>query len=418
MPDTFFSHDFSANYPVVQAIRAMFEAPNYMFWGKFMKYNTTKKKAVIPHGSIQPARISNSPIVVQRELEKRAGTKIEIPMFRRLKEIGKKGNEQLSGLGERRHVNFVGVWINEMRHAEVVKEGNMMYQVTKKYGIPETSKRALMAHWAERSNYMEIPYAMYRGLSYSVLNDTVIFANDTNVAARSHPHIFTAGQGKMSYAAGYPGNAGYEATVATAIDAIGPGNVLSASLLKAMNADDQIRRIPYLTTKDGRTFRVLVVDPYGMAALRNDADIKALANAVFVQNLARENPMLTGMEIFYEGWAIFDGGHAIYPISTESSLPVYGPETITNLDSYNDYTSYSKFAAMILGDNALFRATGWDLRWTGESRDHNHIEEVGYTIGDGFARADFWNRDDGTTGQYLINDTSALLFYYATPPVF
>lgn len=417
MPPTFFSHDFSANYPRVQAKRAMFQALNYMFWGKFMKYNTGDKKAVTPHGSIKPARISNAVIVVQRELERLAGTKIEIPTFRQLKEIGKKGNEQLSGLGEKRKINFAGVWINEMRHAEVVKEGNMMAQITKKYGIPGSSKLALMMHWARRSAFMEIPYAFYKGLSYSVLEDTEIFANDANVAARSHPHIYTVGGEKVSYTAGYPGNAGYEASVATAFDAIGAGNVLGASVLKGLNAEYQIRRIPYLTTKNGMSYRILVVDPYGMAALRNDPDIKAMVNSVFVQNLAKENPMLTGMQLFYEGWAIFDGGNSVYPIGTSANLPTYGPETITDLDSYNDYSAYYKYGAMILGDNALFRATGWDMKWTGESRDHDHIEEVGYSIGDGFSRNDSWNRDDGTTGQYVINDNSALLGYYATKPV-
>jgi Protein of unknown function (DUF4043) len=406
--------DFSSNYPIVQAKNAMLQAPNFMSWGKFMSWNTPGKKAVNPSGGIEASPVKNAPIVIQRELSKKAGTKIEIPIFRRLINLPKLGNQQLSGTGERPKINFAAVWIDEDRHAVLTREGNLSYQVMKEYGIPEWAKGALQTHYAEWCNFAEIPSAVYKGLSYNVLNSG-IFANDANVAVRPHPHIYIAGGSKVGYSGGYPGTSGYASAVATAINAVGNTHVLTGSLLRALNADDQIRRIPYLTTKDNVPYRILLLHPYGMAQLRNDEDLKKLFNSVFVQQMAKENPTLTGMQLFYEGWAIFDFGNAIWPVSSDGSTTTWGP-TITNLTSFNSYSSSDKFAAIILGDNALFQATGWDMRWTGETRDHNHIEEIGYTLGFGFSRGDFWNRDDGTTGQYVINDGSALLIHYAEVP--
>jgi hypothetical protein len=393
----------------------MLQAPDFMAWGKFMKWNTPGKRAVDVNGGILPAPVKNAPIVVQRDLQKKGGSKIEIPLFRRLTQKPKLGNEQLSGLGERPKINFGQVWIDEDRHAVVTKEGNMSYQVMKEYGIPEWAKGALQTHWAEWCNFVEIPNAFYKGISYNVLNSG-LFANDANVAVRSHPHIYLAGAGKVAYTSAYPGNSGYETAVATAIDGVGETNILTANLLRSLNADDTIRRIPYLTTKDNVPYRILAVHPYGMAQLRNDTDLKTLFNSAFVQQIARENPILTGMHLFYEGWAIFDFGNAIWPVATSGGSPVWGPSTVTDLTTFNSFSAYSKFAAIILGDNALFHATGWDMKWTGETRDHNHVEEIGYTIGSGFARGDFWNREDGSTGQYLVNDGSAILIHYAAVP--
>lgn len=424
MADTTFTVDMSANYPKVkkQSFDMMIHALDFLVWGKWRKFNTFDKKPIVPNGTLKAQKVENSPIVVHRELQREKGSKLEIPIFRDLVNIGVKGNEQVSGTGESRKINFAHAYINEMRAAEKVKEGQLAAHILSNYGIPESSKMMLQRQFARRLNFLEIPYAMYMGLNFSVLTDTEVFANDANVTVHSHPNFYVAGQGKVGTSGGYPGTAGYEASVATAIDALGANHVMSGGFLKTLNSEDQIRRIPYLYTKFGRPFRILLLDKYGMAALRNDADVKALSNAALVQSMVGENPMMTGMEIFYEGWACFDGGNAIYPLQTASSLPLYGPtatkDTFTNLDDFNDVSAYTKWGGIILGDNALVEATGWDLKFTNEQRDHGDIEEVAYNIGWGMARPDYWNRDDGSTGQYVKNDTSAIVAYTAQKPTY
>jgi len=420
MPNKVWTVDFSANYPVVKAqgVNTQFRALDHLLWGRWEKFTTKDKKAVTPSGSVKAEGVTNSPIVVHRELGRQPGHKLEIPMFRDLKEISKHGSQILSGTGEKRKINFAHVYINTIRAAEEVKEGSLNEHILQKYGIPGSARQALARQYARQLNFLEIPYAMYMGLNYSVMLDAEISANDANIAVTSHPNFYVVGQGKID--TGYAGTSTREQAIATAIDALGPGNNISGGFLKALNTDDQMRRIPYLYTKLGQPFRVLILDKYGMAALRNDSDVKALHNNLFVQNVAKENPMLTGMELFYEGWAIFDGGNSIYPLDTADGLPVYGPVStrhqFNDLDDFNDVSTFTKWGAIVLGDNALMKATGWDMKYTGEVRDHGEIEEVGYNIGLGYARPDYRNRDDGNTGQFTFNDTSAIVAYYATKP--
>lgn len=424
MADTTFTIALTMNVPKVQARNTYFSRLADMVYGKWIKWTTDDAKPVNPRAGVNAEAQVNSPIVAHRELigADKAGTKLQLPLFREPTQISLHGNQQLSGQESERKINVADVWVNEIRSGEKVKHGRMSAKALAEFGIPETSKKWLGMQWAKQCNFLEIPWALYNGISYSVLEDTAMFAGDSYVAHRSHPNFFTvSSSGSTISRVGsggttYPGNSGYETLVGTAINEITTADVLSAATFKALNAEDQIRKIPFLVTKDGMPLRFALVDPYGMAVLRNDADIKAAQNAAFVQNLWKDNPMLTGVPIIYEGWAIFDGGHAVYPLSTSSGSPVYGPTTIADLTSFNDYSSYTKFGMQILGDNALFHALAWDMEWTGEERDHGATKAIGYTLGGGFARGDYWNRDDGSTGQYVVNDGSAILGYYAAKP--
>ena len=415
MADATYTVDFSAHYPRVQAALAQLQAPQYMAWGKFMNWTTPGKKAVIPNGSIEPQAVKNSPIVVQRELSKEAGTKIEIPMFRRLINKPQLGDAQLSGKEESIKINFAKVYIDEIRHAALVRQGKLSQQVLKEYGIPEWARASLQGHYAEWLNFCEIPSTFYNRFNYTVLNSGT-YTNDTNVTALPHPHIYCAGAGsKVSYSGGYPGTAGYTTAVAAAIAAVGMSHTLSAGFLRALNADDQIRKIPYLTTKEGVPFRILATHPYALTGLRNDTELKSLFNSAFIAQMVKDNPILTGMQLFYEGWAIFDFGNAIWPVSSTGSVTTWGP-TITDLTSFANYETATLFASIVLGDNALFHATGWDMQWNGETRDYKHVEGLGYSAGLGFSLGTFWNREEGTTGQYQNTDGSAIIVSYAPKP--
>jgi hypothetical protein len=417
MANNLFSIDFSANKPLIQAKRAMFEAFSYMFWGKWMKWTTPDKAPITPNGAMKAGTVDNSPIVAQREFMNQSNPVNEmwIPTFRDLVGLGQTARESLTGMEEERKINFAKVRIEQIRHGEVVKQGKFEAHLLAKYGIPESSRMALTRQFQRRTNFLEIPTAIYKGISYNVLSGGR-YVNDATVKTVSHPNFYVVGSGRVSQAAAaYPGTAAYETNVAAAVAGLTPAHVLSAAFLAALNADDNIRRIPYLYTKEGKPFRVLVVHPYGMASLRNDPDLKSLFNNVFVANLAKENPMLTGAELYYEGWAVFDGGNAIWPLSSDGSAITYGP-TVTNLDSFNSYAGETAFGALVLGDNALFHGLAWDMEWTGEKRDHGQIESIGYTIGNGFARNDSYNLDDGAAGQYLINHGSAVVAHYGAVP--
>ena len=105
-------------------------------------------------------------------------------------------------------------------------------------------------------------------------------------------------------------------------------------------------------------------------------------------------------------------------MSTVSSKPTWGPTTITDLDSFENYASATAFGAMILGSNALYKAIGSEMKFKYMNKDYGQYQGIAYQILQGYGRADFWNRDDGTAGQYLVNDSSAIVITSAQAPAY
>ena len=64
----------------------------------------------------------------------------------------------------------------------------------------------------------------------------------------------------------------------------------------------------------------------------------------------------------------------------------------------------------------MFKATGQPMEFKKRVDDYDEIMGIAYRTVEGYSRADYWNEDDGTRGQYLKNDGSALLITYAEAP--
>jgi len=411
-----YDRSFTGNKEVYLAQKLMFAAQKLMFWGKWMQFTTPDGRVVDPN-RLTPA-VSNAPLVVHRELEKKQGDKIQVPMIRNLVNIPKYGDTQLSGQEEETKMNHCDVYLDMVRHANKVQDGSMMKQTTKDIDIAKRAKPLLERHYAEVSNFLQVPYAFYKGFSSNILGSNRF---SSVVSTKSHPHIFVAGSGKVTYGtADYPGTANYEAAVATAIDGVGPTHVFDTELLTGLRNEDQIRMIPYLYTEEGMQYRIIVAHHYQLASLIKDPDFRSVMNAALggAEKLAKKNPYLVGCKYLWEDWAIFDGGNGVFPVSTSSSLPVYGPTTVSDLTSFQDYSSYDKFAAIVIGDNAMAKATGSGMEFISEERDYREIVGIGYRILEGWARPDYWNRDDGTLGATIKNDTSAIVITSAAKPTY
>jgi len=134
------------------------------------------------------------------------------------------------------------------------------------------------------------------------------------------------------------------------------------------------------------------------------------------QDYAKNNPLLVGCKYIYEGFAIFVNPVSVFQVSSDGSTATFGPSTISNLDSFESYSTATAFAAMLLGDNALFKGTAEMYEYRKRTDDYGEVEGIIWRAVEGWSRGDFWNRDDGTTGQYLINESSALLITKASKP--
>lgn len=408
--------DFTGNLPKMLAAKLKFEALKMHFWGKWAVFNAPGDRVTVDKNNVPVTK--QSPIVMQHELEKSQGDRLMIPVMRNLVNLPTVGMDQLKGHEELQKMNFAQVPIDIVRHAVKPQEGIMSTQTSKDYGLLTNAKPQLLRHYAEVEEYLGATYAFYYGYSWNVLNSSRWTGNSVNVSANSHPHVFVAGHGKVSSTGVYPGTAGYETIIGTAITAMDDTNVFDTNFLSGLKASQDIAYIDPLISKDGNQFRLIVAHPYQIATLEADTkftSISATANAI---QMAKDNPMLTGVKYFWAGFAIFSSDTAVWPVTVSGGDPVWGPSTITNMTSFKTYSTYTKFAAIILGNNALFKAMGQKHQFKKRVDDYDEIIGIAMRAVEGYSRGDFFNEDDGTRGDALINHGSAVLVTYADAPGF
>ena len=415
MANTLYDRSFSGNQAIILAKQMQFEATRESFWGKFAKFNTPGGIPVKP-GNI-PAPV-DSPIVIQNEFGKQQGDLMKIPLMRALKGLPTFGLNQLAGMEERMKINHALVPCDINRHAVLTQEGSMMTQTTKDYQILQRARPLLQRHYAQAMELLQVSYAFYHGFSYNILSGSnTRWSGNSTVKAISHPNVYIAGQGRYVYSStNYPGTAGYETGLGTALGNVIETNEFNTTFLSGLKADQQIRRIPRIITKDGNQFWLIVAHPYQITSLEADELFNAAASRAFVGQMAKDNPLLVGAKYHYAGFFIFESDTAVWPVSVSGGSPVWGPSTIADLDSFIDYEDNEMFAAILLGSNAMFRGVASSLKFVGRVDDYEEIKGIAYRTLEACSRADYWNDDDGTRGQYLKNDGSAVLVTAAIKP--
>ena len=407
--------------PVILAQKMYFAALHYAGpWGAVTgnsAFTTNQGKMITPNNALSGAGVTGSPVVIHRELQTKAGLEVRVPMLRPIDTLPKMGRQTLKGTGNTQAINFASVWIDVVRQAVKIKDGPIGEQVLKDFTLKSYANGQLRDHYARVLAYLQYSWAMYFGASYPVLNSDT-YDNVAAVTAHSHPNIYAIGTGRVTSTA-YPGNSTYETDVASAIEAVTAGNVFTVDKLRELNFDSQIRKIAPLYTKDGEPYRLLFMAPLVLKDFKATLLSSNYKDTVNYSYLKKENPMLSNCALFLEGFAIFDGGYSVFAASGYAGTPIWGPATTAGVQSVSDLTSFEshstgRFANIILGDNAMFLATGSPMAFTTEEDDHQFWSELGYTIMEGAARGDSWNKDDGSTGQYIVNNGSALVLSYGS----
>jgi hypothetical protein len=339
-----------------------------------------------------------------------------VPCMRNLDALPVYGRTQLEGREEEQTMNFATVPIDLIRHAVKPQSDSMQAQTTKDYNLLQKAEPQLQRHYAEQEEFLQMSYAMYYGFSRNILLSGRFTGNSQNIKAISHPHIYIVGQGKVESTGVYPGTTAYENLVAAGVDAINSGNKISVSFLDALGQEEQVRMTTPMILKDGNPFWFLVLHPYQIKDLEADDKFRAIQAAAMVQNYAKDNPFIVGAKYFSSGMAIFDSSTVCWPVTTASSLPIYGVTSPTKLSHFRNYGAYTAFCGILFGSNAIFKAYGQALQFKKRMADYEELIGIAYRTVEGASRGDFWNEDDGTRGESIVNDGSALIISYAAKP--
>ena len=412
MANKIYDRDFSLNQALVLSELMKFDSLPLHIWGRLAKFNTPDGVAVSP--SQQP-EVTEAVVVIQNELTKKQGDVMKIPMHRQLVQFPRTGRQQMAGFEEEPKVNVMQIPIDIQRHAEKPKDGTMSVQTAKELDLIKNARPALLNHYAQVEELLGCTYAMYNGFSYNILNSSR-FSGHSTITAISHPNVFVAGTGKIPTTTNYPGTAAYSQAIATAIDNIGVSHIFDTDFLRGLKSYRAIQAIPPVIMKDGNKLRLIFAHPYQIATLENDDLFNVSAASIYAQSAQRDNPMLFGVKYVWAGFAIFETDTAVWPVSTSGGLPVWGVASPDSLDDFENYSSYTKFAGMVLGPGTLYKAFGSRFEFKERVDDYDEIYGVAYRVVEGYGRGEYWNDDDGTRGQYLVNKSSAIFITYAAAP--
>lgn len=421
MANALYQHSFSGNYPVLVSRKMQHETIREIFWGKFGKFTT--KGEVPVNQKNRPSPVS-SPIAFHYELKNKSGELIEVPMLRQLKQAPRVGEQDVEGHEEEMKLNIKQVPVELMRSGAVPQYSTIGTQVNRDMMLLKNAKPALQGHYARSMNHLLCSYAMYYGYSWNVLASDR-WSGDSKISAQHHPHIYIAGQGKVPYdgTSGYPGTAAYNQEAGTMINALTASDVLNMSFLQYLKTSPAVLKIPRIQMKDGNPLWIMIAHPWQIKSLEDDAKFRELANATKAQAYAKENPLLYGCQYVAAGFAIFSSETSVWPVRVASSVPQYGPSNFQHgsdptgdLDSFESYASDDAFAGFIIGSNALSLAIASRLGFAKAEFDYGQKVGVEYHQIIGAARSDYHNREDGSTGQYLINDSSAIFITKAIAP--
>lgn len=405
---------FTGNKPLMLASQMKWKSLGRHFWGKFAKFTAPGDQVTInPGNDPQP---TESPVVLQHELERNQGDVMMIPCMRNLDGLPVYGKDQLEGREESQKMNFATIPIDLIRWGVKPVEGVMSEQTTKDYRLLQRAYPQLQRHYAEQEEFLQMTYGMYYGFSRNILLSSRFTGNSQNIKAISHPNIFIIGQGRVESSGVYCGTTAYENLVAAGIDAINSSNKMSVAVLDAMASDEQVRVTTPLIMKDSNPLWFWVMPPYMIRDLEADDKFRNMAASTLAQNYAKDNPFIVGAKYIQSGFAIFDSSTVCWPMSTATSLPVWGVTSPTGLSSYRSYSSYTSWASIIFGQNAIFKAYGRPLEFKKREADFGEIQAIAYRTIEGASRGDFWNEDDGTRGDAIVNDGSILVLGYAAKP--
>ncbi|GEM_PF-3751943 len=440
-----FTVDYSADREFVTIVET--EMREQMYYGsRFseligMNFAKTmgRDKEVKSLGPGQTETLVGAPIESVKGFKDRSGLFMEIPFISRLKELpGALGNAPLKGTEETDQYSFLTVPINRWRKSYAPPMG-MQRQATKSWRayLWERARPKLTQYIQDfmPSNYLS---ALHFGASREIVAPTT--AQGRGITPISHPNMFGAGVGQVSYSGGRPGSAGYETSVETMINTV---NSTATQFKMSVGAlRDFIQSLPELklkplSSKKGRPLYPVFMLPTVFTQIRASDDYKA-----YVQSL--RGMVMDEHPLAHLGEAIIDGALIITDITLwyaysaamgvdsgiAAAAPEYGPRptaaervrgfktgnTIDRLDNGNVACTFA------LGETALLMATGEEVTFHEQIEDYDGVQGTGIDTIKSVVRGETFNKlglitlPDGTVlakDAFHQNTGSAMMLSYS-----
>lgn len=410
---------------------------------EFIKATRDTSDVIVPGVEEAGVKFVGSPIEVFKQFVTQGKTTLDIPVRVRLTGLPVYGDKALRGTEESGKLVFRTVKINLTRKA-YSKPSLISAQITLPYLenlMMEASE--YLTQWFNDYHPGNFIVAMCAGASIDLINATA--SGGRGMAVVSHPNLYVLGAGKVTYAGGRPGTAGYEAAVVTAVDAANSSttNAVTCKSIRGLVLTSQRLKIQPILMKAGfRRFAIWLSDAQ-WAQLEADTEFKDWYRRLPME--LDNHPLATGARADIGGAIIYVDQNLPHVVTYTNYDTNYVRPAVTTGLMYWPQPTASEYAAgynvgnmverrcdqahkvgFLIGQSALSVGVGVpvsggkkgpSMQFVEQFDDYGAISGIGIATIQSVVRNDIYDQD-GVTGLAagaFYENTSSLCFISNSP---
>lgn len=277
---------------------------------QFVRDNRPKEE-VESVGPKAGTKWTGAPVEVQNAFISEGRTDYLIPIKNRLTQHEIFGDDPRRGTAEAYSYGFQSVYINRSFKAVAPPTGTN-YQKVKQWARDLVGDTHSDLNDYLRDNLSSSIYlSLFTGWSRDLLN---YGSGGGKKTIRSHPNFYAAGYGRVGmnptgtdYATGgRPGTTTYEATIASALNAMSDPALqgCNVNFIKNLAFEASRQKIQKITMESGFQFYPVWIKDAAWQQFQNDPNYSGLAKSLFISELSK-HPLGNGMQIYVGECAIY-----------------------------------------------------------------------------------------------------------------
>lgn len=430
--------------PNLIARKAEIEIWHKSFFAKWISEIIVNSKDATSGGggknSQLPVPETESPIVkYYNEFLQGGSDSLYVPQIRRLTNLPKYGDAQLKGFEENMSTYLHRVYVNRFRTAVNTTIGKMNDLRARRIKMAQQAVPGLKAWLSAYITPYVIMKAFNEGYSDSITRSA---ANDGLAIAKMYnPNTYVRAGSATDWVTWSATPATHLRNIATAIHAqsaaVTDANRFSAEMLEDLRGMLIAQRVGRLVSLEGKEYWAIICHPSVIKQARQDTRISTATESAFRGSM-RKDPILSGAELYYNGFAIFenlgvgqevhygdstgagDGNYdqlmwgAVSGLSNAEGAAVVTPLVELNQMVYTQSTtniSERKMkSSLVLGPRALSIGQAQRAQMYNETDDYDNKKSVDIDIIQAAARVDF---TDAVTYTASENTSSAMIITHS-----
>ena len=364
------------------------------------------------------------------EFEANRTDRLIVPQMRRTDFTVAYGDDQLQGKEASRELYMTDLQVNAIAIAELTKTGPMNDLRALALVQAMSVKPGFLKWWSEYLNWSIMTKGLFEGYSHNVTLATA--SHGLGTTKRYHPNFYVADQGFVSNS---NDSDTYKASIVAALTTLDAAATaarkMSGALVRKLKANMWRKLQRPATMHNGKPFHLWYLHPDQMAQLGEDDDVKRATEMAHAGQGIGPNPLLTGAEFYYKGFAFFESSiiaPEIHYYDGGTDLLLIGPVSGSgssiaeisiheNLESSTESEQNLK-AGVIFGEGAMNYGMAGRPKMVGQNSDFGRRDAMSWQHIPGASRRDFANKPQSYSDPTAtVDHKGSMIVVTNSPPV-